>query len=209
MVPRLRRVPPNAKHSDSRRRIRAALALGVATRSSATAQALAGAAVAAIALSGVGGCSFHSAPGVPSRDVAGDVQPAGDGGAHLVDAGAADSAGDVGAYVKHIERDGHTYVLLDGGVYELQRSDAGTVSFVEVDAGGALEPDASSSSSSSSSTTDAGALEPTDAGTPAPARKLCSSCSDGTFKCPSSASSTGFVCRSWPPCYCNGDGGTQ
>ena len=60
----------------------------------------------------------------------------------------------------------------------------------------------------SSSAPDAGVLEQPDAGTVTPPeRRLCSLCVDGSFKCPSSSSPTGYACRSWPPCYCS-DGGT-
>lgn len=41
-----------------------------------------------------------------------------------------------------------------------------------------------------------------DAGEP-PGPVLCTdTCVDGTLRCPSAASASGFECRTWPPCYC-------
>lgn len=168
-------------------------------------EALAAGVIATIALGGLSACSFDTAPGIPPREL-GAVRPVTDAGVHLVDdagAGAVVPPGHVGPYVAQIQHDGHIYVVLDGGVYELQRDDAGAPALVAVDAGAELEPDAGNASSSPP---DAGALEP-DAGGAPPGRKICGQCFDGTFKCPSSTNSTGFACRSWPPCYCT-DGGT-
>ena len=92
---------------------------------------------------------------------------------------------------------------------ELGPVDAGAVAPLS-DAG---EPEPAPSDES----VDAGAVAPlSDAGEPEPMGDaggelgpvLCTdTCIDGTFRCPSSSSASGFVCRSWPPCYCTPDGG--
>ncbi|MGV1080687.1 MAG: hypothetical protein ACOYD1_12720 [Candidatus Nanopelagicales bacterium] len=206
----MRRLSENAPHSNARSIIRAAVALGHTARSSCSAQAFAGAVIAAIALSGLSGCSFDSAPG-QAPGVEHDASARADGGNRVLEL---ERAADAGPYAHTVMHGGRTYVLLDGGLYELQRDDGGKPSLVEVDAGGALEPELGDSGSSSSSAdagdhlaADAGVLDPDAGSSPAPMGVCTATCVDGSFKCPSSSSSSGFVCRSWPPCYCPADGG--
>jgi hypothetical protein len=94
----------------------------------------------------------------------------------------------------------------DGGVDALER-DAATVDAgnTVVSDAGALERDATVSNTNDSSTP----LEPdAGAGDASTGPMICTAmCIDGTFKCPSASSSSGYVCRSWPPCYCNPDSG--
>lgn len=120
-------------------------------------------------------------------DDAGDVLQLGDvddaGGLVVaVDGAAAAASSDAGA--GELEHDASTF-------------DAGNT--VVSDAG-PLERDATVSNTSDASTPEL------DAGEPGPV--LCTAmCIDGTFKCPSASSSSGYVCRSWPPCYCTPDAG--
>lgn len=135
---------------------------------------------------------------------------------------------DAGDGLLELGRPGHKptghYVDDAGNVLELQDVDgAGGAAAAHVDGGALQAADGSSGDGAAMLAGDAGdvPLEPTDAGvapvvdagdvdasTPTEPQLCTDTCIDGTFKCPSASSTSGYVCRSWPPCYCTPDGGT-